>query len=247
MATFNSRSAAVLVTMFFLLCLGGCVTKGNEEKGEMFFEAKNWKKPSGEDSKSKSWAKFKQDVIGKIKRGQGSMTIKEVRALLPQPNMEGETSASMALGWYFSDTDSTSWDIAVWNRSSSVECGYLIVVGFTEKGILNHFDVQNIVMPSKSWSVTSRAIVGELVAIKNMQILSDMIGKALDRSADRAVDKADQRFNATIDRREGEFVDKIKGSAASSTSGTGSSLPGGSSTITITVNPSTPPGPSTVQ
>lgn len=247
MSTFNSRSAAVLIIVISLLCLGGCVTKGSEEKGGMFFETKNWKKSPKEDSKSKSWKKFKEDIVGKIRRGQGTMTVKEARALLPLPNMEGETSTSMALGWYFSDADNTSWDIAIWNRSSSIEYGYLLVVGFTEKGILNHFDVQNVVMPSKSWSVTSHAIIGELVAIKNMQILSDMIGKALDRSADRAVDKADQRFNATIDRREAELIDKVKSSTTGMTGDMGGSSPGGSPTVTITVSPGTSSSSPTIQ
>lgn len=208
-----------------LLLLEGCVTKGSDEKGEKFF-------------KEKTWDYFKKETVGRIKRGQGTLTIKEVRALLPLPNMEGETSMSMALGWYFSDADSSSWDIAIASRSSGVEYGYLLVVGFTSEGIVNYFDVQNMVMPSKSWAITSRAIVGEIIAIKNMQVLSDMIGKALDRSADRAIEKADQKFSQTIDQKKTEFADKIDASTAS---GTISPPSGGSSTITITVSPSTSP------
>ena len=198
----------------------------------MFFEAKNWKKPLPENRQSKSWSKFKETIVDKIKHGQGSMTIEEVRVFLPPPNREGETSESLALGWYFSDTDSSSWDIAIASHSSGVEYGYLLVVGFNEEGILNYFDVQNSIMPSKSWAITSRAFIGELVAIKNMEILSGMIGKALDRAADRGVDRADEKFNRTIDRREGELVGKVKDAV----NGAKKDLNNSAGTITIKTN-----------
>ncbi len=209
MTTFLFRGAAVLICITLLL-LGGCVTKGGEEKGGMFFDEKNQKKSVRENRQSKSWSKFKETIVDKIKHGQGTMTIEEVRAFLPPPNREGETSQSLALGWYFSDTDSSSWDIAIVSHSSGVEYGYLLVVGFNEEGTLNYFGVQNSIMPSKSWVFTTRAVMGEIVAIKNMEILSGMISKALDRAADRGVDRADQKFNATIDRREGELIGKAK-------------------------------------
>lgn len=230
MSTLTFRSVAILIVLSLLL-LEGCVTKGSDEKGERFF-------------KEKTWEHFKRETVGRIKRGQGTLTIKEVRALLPQPNMEGETNMSMALGWYFSDADSSSWDIAIASRSSGVEYGYLLVVGFTGEGVVNYFDVQNIVMPSKSWAITSRALVGEFIALKNMQILSDMIGKALDRSADRAIEKADQKFSETINREKAKFADKIDASTAN---GTISPPSGGSSTITITVSPSISTGAPTAQ
>lgn len=210
------RAAAVLVVVTPLL-LGGCITFEKTEDGTRFFK---------KDTHNE-WENFQADISVVLKRGQGKMTTGEVKKMFPVPVVERTTGESEALGWYFHKSQSSIWDFAVLTTTSGMDFGYLLSIGFTEKGILNNFEFQRVVVPSKSRTITSKPIVNEMVMIKNMQILDSMIDRTLSKNVDRANDK----FNKTIDEREAEITGKVKEAVSSA----GSNV-GGTGTITIETN-----------
>lgn len=228
MTTYLSRSAAVLVFLVLLL-LGGCVTFEKTEDGTKFFKT---------DADNK-WESFQADISTTLKKGQGTMTMGEVKKIFPIPTVERSTGESKALGWYFHKSRNSIWDFAVISTSSGMDLGYLLSIGFTEKEILSNFELQRVAVPSKGRTITSKPIVNEMVMIKNMQILDSMIDRTLSKNVDRANDK----LNETIDKREAEFTGKVKeavSSADSTSGGTGTitiqtnNTQGGSSTYTVT-------------
>jgi len=213
-----------------LLLLGGCVTFEKTEDGTKFFKT----------DKDNTWENFQANMSATLKEGQGKMTMGEVKKIFPVPIVERSTGESKALGWYFHKSRNSIWDFAVVSTSSGMDLGYLLSIGFTEKEILSNFELQRVVVPSKGRTITNKPIINEMVMIKNMQILDSMIDRTLSKNVDRANDK----LNETLNKQETALVDKIKDAAAS---GVSSPSSGDSSTITITVSPSTPSGTGIVQ
>lgn len=218
-----------MLVFLTLLLLGGCVTFEKTEDGTKFFKT---------DADNK-WESFQADISATLKKGQGKMTMEEVKKIFPIPTVERSTGESKALGWYFHKSRNSIWDFAVISTSSGMDLGYLLSIGFTEKEILSNFELQRVAVPSKGRTITSKPIVNEMVMIKNMQILDSMIDRTLSKNVDRANDK----LNETIDKREAEFTGKVKeavSSVDSTSGGTGTitiqtnNTQGGSSTYTVT-------------
>lgn len=200
-----------------MLLLGGCVTFEKTEDGAKFFKTNT----------DGTWENFQADISATLKKGQGKMTMEEVRKMLPIPTVERSTEESEALGWYFHKSRNNVWDFAIISTSNGMDLGYLLSIGFTEKGVLSNFELQRIMVPSKGRTITSKPVMNELVTIKNMQILDRM----LDRTLSKNVDDARNKFNADIDKREAEFTGKVKEAVSSA-----DSTSGGIGTITIQTN-----------
>lgn len=228
LVTVSLRGTSMLVFATLLL-LGGCVTFEKTEDGTKFFKTDT----------DNTWENFQTDISATLKNGQGKMTMGEVKKMFPIPIVERSTGESEALGWYFHKSRNSIWDFAIISTSNGVDLGYLLSIGFTEKGILSSFELQRVVVPMKGRTITSKPVVNEMVLIKNMQILDRMI----DRTLSKNLDDARSKFNADIDKREVEFAGKVKDAIAGTDSASGSAgtitiqtnTQGSSSTSTVTI------------
>lgn len=192
------RVADVLFLAVLLLGLGGCVTSNSGEQGSKFFT-------------TESWNEFEDNTAKALRKGKQTLTVSEVQKLVPaKPVMTRQTTQTKVYGWFYARSGNFIWDFGVYGNTKSVEDGRFLAVQFTADGILYDFEFQTVKMPSRNRYFTSKPIVDEGVTYLHYTILSNLMGKQMDKSLERSENRFVEKAKNVLNTDGADLVNKAK-------------------------------------